>query len=112
MSRTPSKVEAITKIVRKLRTLHPLTHQEGLFVKDPSTDLFLLVQWDEFPLDRLDKIKKALRLGEDFTIDKRQYIDAEKLLRTVIGVAFASDELLPEYGLEMHPDGHVTPLKQ
>lgn len=112
MSRLSSNVEAIEKIVGKLRAMNPKIHTEGLFVRDPSTPLFFLIPWVDFPPDQLNRVKTELRRGDDFTIGERSYVDEAERLTTVIGVAFASDELLPKYGLEMDGRGIVSQLKK
>lgn len=85
---------------------------EGLFAKDSSNTHDCLIPWHQFTLAILEQVKKNLRRGNDFTIGPRKYLDTDGNLIATIGVAFASPEFLFEYGLEMHPDGHVTPLKQ
>lgn len=109
-----SRPEAIFEIVKRLRAMSPAVSTEGLFVRgsshDSSNPLFHLIPWHEFTLDDLNHVKVDLRRGEDFTIGPRRYLDTDGNFIAIIGVAFASNEFLLQYGFVMDPTGRITSL--
>lgn len=107
-----SRFEAISTITGKLERMSGTVSTEGLFIKDPSTDLFHLIPWGDFSLIQLNQLKVGLRRGDNFTIGERQYINHEQELIRTIGVAFASPEFLFEYGLEMDGQGIISQIKK